>query len=626
LIHADQMAAAMFAPKTAKAQTRATASSQNDLARQKSTHTGHRAGKPLAEHAHVLDHGNQGPRRMPGPFGSAPLATSLSATGVLQRKCACGAPAEPVGECAECKAKRDVQPKGLAINETGDPLEHEADRVAEQVMRMPQPQAPARIAHEPVVQRSAAQQPAIGAVPPVVRDVLRSAGQPLDADTRAFMEPRFGFDFSRVRIHADGQAAEAARAVHARAFTLGRDVVFATGRHAPATVAGRQLLAHELTHVVQQQAGFAGAASRASGLQMKSATEELPVREQGATQQAQTSNLTQSGDPKLDELKDKIRAELSKKKDFTEDVIAAMMQIEEEMAAKQTDFKSKKVGDIVHEIEMRYFVVQTMLLVAQSGRYRLGNRYRISDFYWQPFDSESLEPFGSASTEQGYRRNIFSPNYHTSLGSTVAKALEDIFDRHSSSPVVLDCNAMMVAMQYEAVRRTFGDPQFNEMFPEGKQGLFIGPVGDPAQEVYPPYGSSAKEGKEDHPFLQLGLYTQQTYTPGSFDDARVRKELVIGDWVYFENHKGYQKCAPSGMWSGEHAMYVGDGKFMGFGLATADKKTALTYDEVLKELLDAFNDACGANLTTKDIPGIVARLVPNTGRMQDLPKVKKVKK
>jgi hypothetical protein len=89
--------------------------------------------------------------------------------------------------------------------------------------------------------------------PPVVHEVLRSPGQPLEPRVRAEMEPRFGHDFSRVRVHADERAAESARSVAALAYTVGRDVVFDTGRYAPHTLEGRRLLAHELTHVVQQR-------------------------------------------------------------------------------------------------------------------------------------------------------------------------------------------------------------------------------------------------------------------------------------------------------------------------------------------------------------------------------------
>src|SRR5207244_11233244 len=83
-------------------------------------------------------------------------------------------------------------------------------------------------------------------------EVLNSPGQPLDESTRAFMEPRFGHDFSRVRVHTDSQAAESARAVNALAYTVGPDIVLGADQYKPGTLAGRRLLAHELTHVLQQ--------------------------------------------------------------------------------------------------------------------------------------------------------------------------------------------------------------------------------------------------------------------------------------------------------------------------------------------------------------------------------------
>lgn len=89
-------------------------------------------------------------------------------------------------------------------------------------------------------------------MPPIVQEVLSSSGQPLDAATHAFMEPRFGHDFSRVRVHTDARAAESARAINALAYTVGRDIVFGSGQYAPSTHQGRRLMAHELTHVVQQ--------------------------------------------------------------------------------------------------------------------------------------------------------------------------------------------------------------------------------------------------------------------------------------------------------------------------------------------------------------------------------------
>ena len=136
----------------------------------------------------------------------------LPSGGILQRKCACGEHAED-GECEDCRQQK------LSL------------------------------------QRRKGNGAEAARVPPIVHDVLRSSGQALDAHTRAFMESRFRHDFSRVRVHNDAKAATSAQAINARAYTAGRDVVFAAGQYAPSSLQGRRLLAHELTHVVQQEAG-----------------------------------------------------------------------------------------------------------------------------------------------------------------------------------------------------------------------------------------------------------------------------------------------------------------------------------------------------------------------------------
>jgi len=150
----------------------------------------------------------------------------------------------------------------LAIGPPGDPYEQEADRVAERITKAPDP-APLRrkpneeedelrMKPEPVVMRQPQGEQSQGTyAPPVVHDVLARSGQPLDTDVRAFMEPRFGYDFGHVRIHTDRDAATSARVVGAHAYTVGEKIVFGEGRYRPATADGRSLLAHELTHVVQ---------------------------------------------------------------------------------------------------------------------------------------------------------------------------------------------------------------------------------------------------------------------------------------------------------------------------------------------------------------------------------------
>jgi len=172
---------------------------------------------------------------------------------LLQRQCACGNHSPGGATCSECKSKRrDVQRK-LAIGSSSSSHEYEADRVAEQVMTSPE-----RASATPAIagmQRHAETMDGGGEAPASVERTLTSAGAPLAPVLRKDMEHRFGADFSGVRVHADSAAGDSARDVSAQAYTVGRDIVFAAGRFAPETQAGRRLLAHELTHVVQQGGG-----------------------------------------------------------------------------------------------------------------------------------------------------------------------------------------------------------------------------------------------------------------------------------------------------------------------------------------------------------------------------------
>jgi hypothetical protein len=155
--------------------------------------------------------------------------------------------AKPVSRAAVSCARGSV----------GDVCEQEADRVAREVIPLAgvHAQVEAQTSPPPVIQRhlSGSDGAKEGAAQSIVQDVLALPGQPLDGVTRAFFEPRFGHDFGNVRVHADERAAESARTMHASAYTVGRDIVFASGHDNQSTREGRRLLAHELTHVVQQR-------------------------------------------------------------------------------------------------------------------------------------------------------------------------------------------------------------------------------------------------------------------------------------------------------------------------------------------------------------------------------------
>jgi len=221
------------------------------------------------------------------------------------------------GACHTCPAP--VQAK-LTINKPGDKYKQEAGRVAEQVMRMPEPRLQRQVGPEEEEEETLQAKPLAAQITPLVqRQVeleeeeeepiqakfadgaqgqrqeeepeeeeeliqtkqaggltpkvgpsqearirsLCGSGRPLPASVCSFFEPRFGYDFGEVRIHTDARAAETTRSLNARAYTVGRDVVFGPGRYAQGTTEGRRLLAHELTHVVQQSASGADVMRRA---------------------------------------------------------------------------------------------------------------------------------------------------------------------------------------------------------------------------------------------------------------------------------------------------------------------------------------------------------------------------
>lgn len=182
----------------------------------------------------------------------AKTSNSLPNTqGVLQRKCACGNHTIAGDKCAECTKKIMGLQQKLAIGASNDPLEQEADRVAEQVMTASL--NPTIRNTLPRIQRFTGQSAEGSDIAPTSVDhVIASSGRPLEPALQRDMEQRFGYDFSQVRVHTGAIAEQSARDVNALAYTVGRNIVFGAGQYAPTASEGQQLLAHELTHVIQQ--------------------------------------------------------------------------------------------------------------------------------------------------------------------------------------------------------------------------------------------------------------------------------------------------------------------------------------------------------------------------------------
>jgi hypothetical protein len=144
---------------------------------------------------------------------------NLTIPGLFRRNCARGGEAGMDGECAQCR-----------------------DATLQRAARPP--------GHSRTL------------IPPIVHEVLRSSGQPLDPATRTSMEPRFGHDFGTVRVHTDAKAAESAQAVDALAYTVGPNIVFGAGQYGLGSAQKQRLLAHELAHVIQQRSFIAAGAEQ----------------------------------------------------------------------------------------------------------------------------------------------------------------------------------------------------------------------------------------------------------------------------------------------------------------------------------------------------------------------------
>ena len=188
-----------------------------------------------------------------------------------------------------------IQPK-LTVSDPGDASEREADRIADQVMRMPAPQSkttssveslhPASLLQRKCAACEAEQEPEQEGA--VQRKQIAESGKleaeghinlrggaPLPQSARTFFEPRFNYDFGAVRLHTDPYSAAKSQEYNARAFTIGRDIAFAAGEYTPNTHSGQQLLAHELAHVVQQGGT---ARSRGAGLSVDQDTDEQMIQ------------------------------------------------------------------------------------------------------------------------------------------------------------------------------------------------------------------------------------------------------------------------------------------------------------------------------------------------------------
>ncbi|MBI3934609.1 MAG: DUF4157 domain-containing protein [Acidobacteria bacterium] len=311
----------------------------------------------------------------------------------------------------QAKSPASVQAE-LTVNQPGDIYEQEADRVSEQVMRMPEPQLrracpcgggcpecqteqPGQEHERLQTKRVQASDPGQTAAPPIVHEVLSSPGRPLEPTARAFMEPRFGHDFSRIRIHNDLRATESAQAIDALAYTLGEHIVFGAGQYAPNTSDGKQLLSHELTHSMQQHQGQIHRRPRSVKIGKPTISTDS---EQARLKARELAELINTG-----KWKQENNEQLARWLEFFEDIALASFidELQDAIGRKITEFEGeeKEHTDIFATSTEANLIIPTSEAKVARGGFKVAY---FAQIFEETSESTSVEVYNDVSASAGF--------------------------------------------------------------------------------------------------------------------------------------------------------------------------------------------------------------------------------
>lgn len=348
---------------------------------------------------------------------------------------------------------------------------------------------------------------------------LEGRGVPLASSLRNEMEGRFGYDFSHVRIHADAPAALLARQINARAFTIGRNIAFASEERAfTSTDSGRRLLAHELTHVVQQG--------------------QAPPRLQ--------RKIVVAGKP------------------YTP-------------TARYLHYVEVNYGKAMREFVERMHNGGGAPTYSFSTYEQMGNEVRIRANAIKGIEEvhkgccdypDAAHPYFLNSTYWDHLGGVhFKTKSPLPAGKKPSDAIEAIFAPGAGTR--LECLTMTVAIEYYSMLKAIGPAKFNAEFAAG---------------------------------IDISTSPQLIATPDKkykIIAVASKSELLPGDWVYFKNFHDYTIRIPGGFWRGENAIYLGGGKYRGFGVLQK------TENELNQELVDQYNNHSVPPLT-KTVADLIA--------------------
>lgn len=517
----------------------------------------------------------------------SPVSAAATAGKILQRQCSCGNHTVAGGECDACRSKKlPALQRKIRIGSSDDPLEREADSIAEQVMNG---RASAPISSALAVQRSSTEPaPSPEGVPGAVRQAVSGVGTPLTPDVRRDMEERFGRDFSAVRIHTGSAADSSAEEIDAKAYTLGHHLVFANQQFRPESLEGRRLLAHELTHVVQQT----GAGSEPAK------TPQRKVILKGA------------------EMSSKERQTFLKGKKWASKRRAT--EVIEDMAGADDKFDFKDEAELETEIVKRVSTVQHMIeSQTSSGTKEKGVR---SGFGY-PFTGESVlygprvnyaaRDFWEPGPPDGYALRTDKKKNETLIksprrerckvyGDQCSSYSFKLTDKGKADPYhaiaylfsqqpahkrsLIHCDYLVSVVNFMSFADSIKESEFNKRVAAyGPQKIVL--RWNAFEDLQTEFFAKVRVGSTDQWVRRAGMGSLQKVSPTS------EKDLVVGDHVIFYNHLAYDLINRKigNAWRLENAVLIEKNKqkkdvFLGHG---SGRKTA---DELRAKLAEEFND------------------------------------
>ena len=514
---------------------------------------------------------------------------------LLQRKCDCGTHTMGGGQCAECaKNKTDLQRK-LTIGASNDPLEREADQIADQVMAA---SAHSAVSDAPLrIQRYAGQATGdVGTAPASVDRVLASPGRPLEPALRQDMEQRFSHDFSRVRVHSGGAAEQSAREVHANAYTVGHNIVFGAGRFAPDTHEGQRLIAHELTHAVQQRS-HASTSSLQRKVILKGAEMMKKAREVFIKSKKWTN--TKHAKAIIDDI-----ADAADVFDFADE-----NELESEIVKRvSTSEHMKESQDTVEKIPGDKQTAFGYPFSGQNILYGPRVNYAARD-YWEPpvpdayalrIDKKKNKELLSLARHErckvyGDQCGLYNWNLSVKGKADPYEAIKKLFvSQPPHKRTLIHCDYLVSMVNFLSFADSIGASEFNKRvkaYGVDKIGLRWNAFQDLEAEFY----ETVKVGGKVTQVKKKGLGSLQRVTPSSEAD------LIIGDHVVFFNHLAYVPLneGTGNAWRLENAVLIGkDGTgldiFLGHG---SGRRNSV---ELRAKLAEEFNDVAKLALALVD--------------------------